>query len=57
MDFRDLECWKRTRILRNSIRRFSKTLPADEKYKLRDQFIRASRSVTANIAEGYSKYH
>ena len=32
-------------------------LPRDEKYRLGDQLIRASRSTTANIAEGYGRNH
>lgn len=28
-----------------------------EQYRLRDQLIRASRSVTANLAEGYGRFH
>lgn len=32
-------------------------LPGDEKYRLVDQLIRASRSSTANIAEGYGRFH
>ena len=32
-------------------------LPKSEKYRLTDQLIRASRSVTANIAEGFGRYH
>lgn len=31
--------------------------PADERYRLSDQLIRASRSISANIAEGYGRYH
>ncbi len=34
-----------------------KNFPQDEKYKLADQIVRASRSVTANIAEGFGRYH
>jgi four helix bundle protein len=29
----------------------------DEKYRLGDQILRAARSATANIAEGYGRYH
>ena len=57
MDFRDLECWKRCRALRISVRNFTKSLPHDEKYKLIDQMVRASRSTTANIAEGHGRFH
>jgi len=33
----------------------SKTFPKDERYSLTDQIRRSSRSVAANIAEGYRK--
>lgn len=33
----------------------SKSFPVEEKYSLTDQIRRASRSVVANIAEGYRK--
>lgn len=32
-------------------------LPTDEKYRLLDQVIRSSRSVSANIAEGYGRHY
>ncbi|MCF7822997.1 MAG: four helix bundle protein [Candidatus Marinimicrobia bacterium] len=32
-------------------------LPAAEKYNLKDQIIRAATSSTANIAEGYGRFH
>lgn len=53
----DLEVYKVAVEIRKGISRFSKELPVEEKYKLKDQIIRASRSVTANIAEGYGRYH
>ena len=34
-----------------------KKFPEEEKFRLADQMIRASRSITANIAEGYGRYH
>lgn len=55
--FENLEAWKEARKLRLAVFQFIKTLPADEKYRLRDQLFRSSRSVTANIAEGYGRYH
>lgn len=55
--FEDLECWKEAVLLRKRIRTITKSFPVDEKYKLTDQLIRASRSVTANIAEGYGRFH
>lgn len=35
--------------------RASKSFPADERYSLTDQIRRSSRSVAANIAEGFRK--
>jgi len=54
--FKELNCWKEGRVLRNMISDFAGRLPDTEKYMLSAQLIRASRSVTANIAEGYGRY-
>jgi four helix bundle protein len=55
--FEELEVWKKARKLRLAVSEITKSLHKDEKYRLADQMIRASRSVTANIAEGYGRYH
>ncbi|MGY3213844.1 four helix bundle protein [Mucilaginibacter sp. HD30] len=55
--FSDLEVWKKSRILRNSIFELTKSFPVEEKYRLSDQIIRSSRSVGNNIAEGYGRFH
>ncbi|WP_372807023.1 four helix bundle protein [Pontiella sp.] len=55
--FETLECYKLARVLRNEISKFCKTLPKDETYRLKDQIVRSSRSVSANIAEGYGRHH
>jgi four helix bundle protein len=55
--FEDLEVWQKGRALRNGISNLTKTFPEEEKYKLANQMIRASRSVTANISEGYGRFH
>jgi four helix bundle protein len=55
--FEDLEIWQLARNLRKEISTLVKTFPSEEKYRLTDQMIRAPRSVTANIAEGYGRYH
>ena len=55
--FEDLEVWKIGRELRISISKMIKTFSHEEKFRLSDQIIRSSRSVTANIAEGFGRFH
>jgi four helix bundle protein len=55
--FETLEVWKIARNLRKEIAALVKTFPQEEKFRLTDQMIRASRSITANIAEGHGRYH
>ena len=56
-DFKDLEVWQQCKNLRQKIWKLCKTFPKEERYRLSDQMIRASRSTTACIAEGYGRYH
>jgi four helix bundle protein len=54
----DLECWQACRRLRVFVaREAAKDLPADENFRLRNQLLRAARSTTANITEGYGRFH
>jgi len=53
----DLEVWKITGEFRKKIPVVARSLPKEEKFRLTDQLIRASRSVTANLAEGFGRYH
>jgi four helix bundle protein len=56
--FEDLECWKAAREVRLFVAKdILPVLPKDERYRLGDQILRASRSITANIAEGYGRFH
>lgn len=55
--FEELGCWKEAQNLRQLLKAVLKKLPKSEDYLLKDQIIRASRSVTNNIAEGYGRYH
>jgi four helix bundle protein len=55
--FIELEVWKEARIFRKEISALTKKFPDTEKFRLTDQLLRASRSVTACIAEGYGRYH
>ena len=53
--FRDLKVYQLAYQLAMEIFHESKSFPPEEKYSLTDQIRRASRSVAANIAEGYRK--
>lgn len=55
--FEDLACYQKARDFRKLISGFCKILPKEEEYNLKDQIIRSSRSVTANIAEGFGRHH
>lgn len=55
--FEGLEVWKEARNYRKGISEVVKKFPAEEKYKLTDQLLRSVRSVHANIAEGYGRFH
>jgi four helix bundle protein len=56
--FEGLECWKECRVLRLFITRsVVPALPKEERFRLGDQLLRAARSTTANIAEGYGRFH
>jgi four helix bundle protein len=55
--FEDLTCWKLARDLRKEIYKISEEFPKEEKYHLTSQIRAAAVSITANIAEGYGRYH
>lgn len=55
--FKELDVWKKASLLRKEITELTKKFPSEEKFRLTEQMIRASRSVTANIAEGHGRYH
>ena len=57
-NFEDLECWQRCNELKLFVKEnILRKLPASEKFQLYSQILRASRSTTANIAEGWGRYH
>lgn len=55
--FEGLWVWQRAHQLMQEVHRFCRTLPRDERFRLRDQVERSSSSVCDNIAEGYSAYY
>ena len=56
--FEDLDCWKQCRLLRLFVaKQIIPALPKEERYRLGDQILRAARSTTANLAEGYGRFH
>jgi four helix bundle protein len=55
--FEDLECYKVARGYRKGLAQWAKTLPKEETYRMKDQVLRAARSITANIAEGFGRHH
>lgn len=54
--FTELEVWKKARELKNELLLVANSFPIEEKFRLSDQLIRASRSVTANISEGHGRF-
>ncbi len=56
-DFRNLQVWQKCRDIRIIIWNLCKEFPSEERFRLSDQMIRASRSSTSNIAEGYGRFH
>ncbi len=57
-NFESLECWQRCNELKMFLKEnVLRKLPPSERYELFSQILRASRSSTANIAEGWGRYH
>ena len=51
----DLEVFQLSYNFAMDIFRITRTFPKEERYSLTDQLIRSSRSISANIAEGWGK--
>ncbi|GAA4394964.1 four helix bundle protein [Nibrella viscosa] len=57
-NFTELEVYKECRQFRMGVSALVKScFPPDEKFRLSDQIIRSSRSITANIAEGHGRHY
>ena len=55
--FEDLEVFKRAYRVSLLVHRASLKFPKVEQYGLADQVRRASKSICANLAEGFAKWH
>lgn len=53
--FEDLEIWKNSRLLCGKVRDLSVNTTLTKDFSLKDQILRSSGSVMANIAEGYER--
>lgn len=57
-NFENLQCWQACYKLKGYIKKsILPNFPKSEKFELFSQLLRASRSATANIAEGWGRYH
>lgn len=54
--FKDLEIWKKSRLLCSKIYDVTSNFPETEKFGLTNQFRRAAVSIPSNIAEGSSRH-
>ena len=55
--FEDLDVWKLGREIRRELYQLAAGLPKHEQYGLGQQVRTAAVSLTANIAEGYGRFH
>ena len=55
--FSDLNAWQEAHVLVDLIYKLTNEFPKSEVYGLTSQIRRATVSITANIAEGFSRYH
>ena len=55
--FEDLDVWKVGREIRRDLYRLAAEFPKHEQYCLGQQVRTAAVSLTANIAEGYGRFH
>ena len=55
--FYDLEVWKRANLFTVKVYQATGKFPRDERFSLTDQMRRAASSISANIAEGFNRYH
>ncbi|HKZ69306.1 MAG TPA: four helix bundle protein [Anaerolineales bacterium] len=55
--FEDLDCFKLALDVIVNAHEFARKLPPEEKFDMAAQIRGSAKSITANIAEGYGRYH
>lgn len=55
--FEDLKVWQTAHEIGILILTLTKGFPSEEKYRLKDQMLRSSRSISDNLAEGFGRFH
>jgi four helix bundle protein len=55
--FYELPAYKACRSFRKEVCALAKSFPKEEKFLLTQQLLDAARSITANIAEGFGRFH
>ncbi len=55
--FEVLDCWNACRDVRRYVAKLVKKYPAEERYIIVDDMLRAARSTSHNIAEGFGRFH
>ena len=55
--FEELEVWKACRAFKINCKKRANSFPKIEEYRLKDQIYRATRSISANIAEAFGRFH
>ena len=56
-NFHDLNAWKKANEFTLEVYKFTKSFPKEELYGITSQTRRAASSISANIAEGFNRYH
>jgi len=56
-NFHDLDAWQKGHLLTLEVYKITRKFPKEELFGIVSQIRRAASSITANIAEGFARYH